>query len=221
MSGTVVTPFEDAYFAPNGIGQFAIGVSPIGTRPILNVWTTVMSQFANSPTLDQLIANMEGYIDPTQNLDSFFDLIWNVNTAQGYGLDVWGRIVGVNRILQVASIGYFGFLQGEPTSQGWGQAPWYSGEALTQNYPLTDEAFRVLIFAKALANICDGSIPALNQILLNLFPSRGNCFVTSGANMTMQYVFDFALSAVELSIVTFSNVLPIPAGVAVSIVVNP
>jgi hypothetical protein len=221
MSGSVVTPFNDAYFNPNGIGQFAIGISPVGTRPLLNVWATVMSQFANSPTLTQILANMDGYIDPTQGLDNFFDDIWNIDTAQGYGLDVWGRIVGVNRVLQVSGSGYFGFYQGEPTSQGWGQAPWYSGETLTGNYPLSDDAFRVLILAKALANICDGSIPGINQILLNIFPNRGNCYVTNGQNMTMSYVFDFALSPVELAIVTNSGVLPTPAGIASSIVVNP
>jgi hypothetical protein len=220
MSDTVVNPFDDAYCAPNGIGQFAIGISPIGTRPPLNVWLTVMSQFANSPTFDQLIANMEGYIDQTENFDLFFDNIWNVLTAQGYGLDVWGRIVGVNRVLQVSGSNYFGFAQALPTSYGWGQAPWYSGETLTGNYPLSDAAFRTLILAKALANICNGSIPAINQILLNLFPNRGNCYVTSGGDMTMQYVFKFALSPVELAIVTNSGVLPTPAGVASSIVVD-
>jgi len=29
--------------------------------------------------------------------------IWNIQTARGVGLDIWGRIVGVTRVLQVSS----------------------------------------------------------------------------------------------------------------------
>src|SRR5579871_5512746 len=86
----------------NAIGSFEIGVSPVGTIPAFDYLQTIISQYANSPILTQLIANFDQYIDPTKNLDAFFDLIWNVDTAQGYGLDVWGRIVGVTRVLQVA-----------------------------------------------------------------------------------------------------------------------
>ncbi len=40
-------------------------------------------------------------IDPTADLNAFYDLVWNVATAQGWGLDVWGRIVGVTRNLNI------------------------------------------------------------------------------------------------------------------------
>lgn len=79
MSGTNSAP---PLFAPNGIGTFAIGVSPVGTRPLLNVWDTIISQYANSATLTQLILNLDSYIDPTSILDQFFDMIWNVSTLR-------------------------------------------------------------------------------------------------------------------------------------------
>jgi len=67
-------------------------------------------------------------------------------------------------------------------------------------------------------NISDGSIPSFNQILLTLFPNRGLVYVADGLNMTMQFVFSFALTPVELAIMEQSGVLPNPAGVVVSIV---
>lgn len=201
----------------NGIGAFIIGVSPIGTLPPFNVLETVISQYANSPTLLQLIANMDAYLDQTQNIDAFFDLIWNVDTAQGYGLDVWGRIVGVGRILQVSSAFYFGFTEAGIEARPFNQAPFYIGAPLTSNYALTDTAYRTLILAKALANICDGSIPAINQILLNLFPGRGDCYVVDNQDMTMVYAFEFALTPVEAAIVTQSGVLPRPTGVSYTV----
>jgi hypothetical protein len=138
---------------------------------------TFISQYAQSPTIRRMVNDFNAYLDPTQSLDQFYELIWNVDTAVGYGLDVWGRIVGVGRVLQVNIVGY-----------------------------------RVLVKAKALANICDGSIPAINQILLLLFPGRGNCYVADG-DMLMTYTFEFPLTPVEGAIVAQSGILPRTAGV--------
>jgi hypothetical protein len=62
---------------------------------------TVISQYANSPTLRQLIYKMDEYINPDADFDAFYDYVWNVETAQGFGLDIWGRIVGVGRMLTI------------------------------------------------------------------------------------------------------------------------
>jgi hypothetical protein len=233
---------------PNGLGQFAIGISPMGDYPPFDVWRTVISQYANSPALTQLIGNLFAYLDQTANFDAFFDYIWNVDTAQGYGLDIWGRIVGVNRVLQVTAGDWFGFEEATPGSDPFGQGSFYSGTTLTSNFALSDEAYRRLIFAKMAANITNGSIPAINQILLGLFPNRGNAYVTEGGNdgtwfgfqeslnsvgfnqasfyagsaiatMTMTYTFEFELTPVELAIVQNSGVLPKPTGVSASVVI--
>lgn len=231
----------------NPIGGFQIGISPIGTIEPFDVWSTVISQYANSPILMQLILNINGYLDPTANLDLFFDNIWNVDTAVGEGLSIWGRIVGVNRILQVEVGEWFGFAEALPGSETFGQGSFYSGAQLTENFSLSDETYRLLILAKAAANITNGSIPAINQILLSLFPHRGNCYVTEGGTpgtwfgfaeslnadgwnqasfydgesiptMVMAYTFEFPLSPVELAIVQNSGVLPKSTGVKASVV---
>ncbi|TIR44152.1 MAG: DUF2612 domain-containing protein, partial [Mesorhizobium sp.] len=75
--------------------------------------------------------------------------IWDVDTAQGYGLDVWGRIVGVNRILQVTAGDWFGFQEASPGTDPFGNGAFYSGAPLTSNFALSDEAYRLLILAKA------------------------------------------------------------------------
>ncbi len=161
----------------NSIGRFIIGVSPIGTIPPFDVWETVQSQYANSQIITTLLTQFAGWMDQTQNFDSFFDLIFNVDTAQGYGLDVWGRIVGVNRILKISTPGAFFGFEEATDAVGFNQAPFYNGTALTSNYVLTDEAYRLLILTKAMANVSQCSIPVLNQMLMTLFPHRGNCYV--------------------------------------------
>jgi hypothetical protein len=208
-----------ARLGSNAIGSFIIGTSPIGTIIPFDYWNTIASQYANSDVITTLIGNMDAYIDQTANLDLFYDNIFNVATAQGYGLDVWGNIVNVSRILDVpAGADYFGFKEALPGSNPFNTQAFFSGQKLTNNFILSDSSYRVLIYAKALANICDGSIPAMNQILLRLFPNRGNCFVTDGLDMTMTYTFQFVLTQVELAIVAQSGALPKPTGVSLSIV---
>jgi hypothetical protein len=204
----------------NAIGSFIIGTSPVGPIPSFDIWSTVISQYANSPILTQLILNMDQSINPTLNIAAFFDNILNVMTAQGEGLDVLGAIVNVSRTVNAPQSNlYLGFEEALPTSEPFNQAPFFSGQQLTDNFVLTDTAYRTLIIAKMLFNISDGSIQAINQILLNLFPNRGNCYVVDSLNMTMIYKFDFGLSAVELAIVSQSGVLPRPSGVQTSVVI--
>lgn len=239
----------------NAIGSFTIGVSPIGTITPFNWQDTVISQYANSPRILTLLENFNGYFDQAANLDAFFDFMWNVDTAQGYGLDVWGRIVNVDRALSVDAGSYFGFEEPEDeTEVGFGQEPFYAGPPVTDNYLLTDAAYRKLIMTKAASNICDGSVPAINRLLMILFEGRGNAYVQEGSGidedylgfaesgpgmavgfnqepfyagqifttaMHMRYVFDFALTPVELAIVEQSGVLPTPTGVKATIVINP
>jgi Protein of unknown function (DUF2612) len=188
---------------------------------------TILSQYGASPILRTLIANLNSYIDPSANIDAFFNNIWNIDTAIGYGLDVWGRIVGVGRVLQISTGSNFGF-SGPSGSSGdpWNVSPFFNGQPTTANFALLDGPFRTLILAKALANICNCAIPAINQILINLFgangplPVSGNSYVTDGLNMTMTYTFSAVLDPVQAAIVFQSGVLPKPTGVSAT-VVNP
>lgn len=100
----------------NAIGNFQIGVSPIGDIAHFYPWTTILSQYANSPVLTRVILDAAANIDQTQNLNNFYDMIWDVASAQDYGLDVWGRIVGVERNLNVQIASFFGFSEALPGS---------------------------------------------------------------------------------------------------------
>ena len=180
---------------------------------------TIYSQFANSPVITTLIEGFNQVVEPYENIESWYDLVWNVATAQGYGLDVWGRIVGVTRVLTVASSGFFGFAEAQDASydvETFNQGIFFSGANATSNFSLTDDAFRILIYAKALANITSGSITGINAILMILFSSYGNAWVVDSGEMSMTYSFDFTLSSVDASIVENSGVLPRPSGVAIN-----
>ncbi len=196
----------------------AIGEDPIGGFAIggqFYDWqATIISQYANSGRILGVIASFAAAMEQKTNIDAWYDKLWNVDTAEGYGLDVWGRIVVIKRTLQVSSR-FLGFEEGGPDYDPFNVSPFYAGGGATQNVDLSDDAYRVLILAKALANITFGSVPGINNILQQLFPARGPCYVTDNQDMTMTYVFGFLPTPVELAIITGSNVLPRPTGVKV------
>lgn len=183
---------------------------------------TILSQYANSATLVQLVTNFNGYVDPAVDLDAFYDLIWNIDTAEGHGLDVWGRIVGVGRTLTITTPPtYFGYEVGTSDFAPFNNAPFWAGTPVTQNFVLSDTAYRALILIKAATNIARTTSSVINRLLTQLFPGRGRCYVNSLGSMQMRFTFEFYLEPFEIAILTQGDVLPRPTGVGVTLVEIP
>jgi hypothetical protein len=181
-----------------------------------------MRQYAASPKIRQLISYHTDYFSVSW-VDEFYDVVWNVDTAQGFGLDIWGRIVGIasGRYLKIEAGDYFGF--NDSVSQSWqtlGNGVFFSGAAQTQTFELADQAYRTLILTKALANISDSAIPETNRVLQQLFPGRGRCWVNDLQNMAIRYVFEFNLEPWEVSVIK-SDSLPRPGGVQAMVLAAP
>lgn len=184
-----------------------------------NVTQTQLAQYAQSPIISALIQDFNAWIDPTVNLQQFYFYLWNLGTAQGFGLDTWGAILGVSRYLQVVvSAPQVGFEGGPTTASPFNSAPFNSGVDATQTYALSDSDYRTLLFAKAFGNICATVIPVMNQLLTMVFGASGVCYVEDNGNMQMAYVFDFNPTNVQYAIIAQSNVLPNPTGVLVNII---
>ena len=145
---------------------------------------TVASQYGNSPTILSIIESMNAAIDPTVDINNFLINVWQISTAQGFGLDIWGRIVGISRIV--------------PT---------------TPATVLTDDQFRSLILLKALANISTATSYSIKTLLQNWMQGRGVCFVSDLGQMEILYTFEFPLQPFEIDIVTQSGIFFHPAGV--------
>lgn len=194
---------------------YIMGVSPLwyddSAPPYVD--PAMISQYANSPTLARLISDMAGYIDPRARFDKFVSFAWDIRTAQAWGLDILGRIVGVSRQLQIPDdVVSLGFGEGVDY-QTFGQAPLYAGPTASSSYLLSDDAYRTLILMKALLNISDSSAPSINRLLQSLFKGRGRCYVADTGGMEMRLVFEFPLLPYELAILTQSSVVPRPAAV--------
>lgn len=189
-----------------------------GSLVPFNYGQTILAQYANSITIGTLIGYADLWLDEYANINNFYDFVWNVNTAQGFGLDIWGRIVGIGRTWPVPiTTVYFDF---EGTDgQGFDQEPFWSGNVATSNFTFADAAYRQLILAKAYSNITDATIPHINILLQTLFAGRGgNSYCLDNNNMSMTYYFGFPLSNVDLTVVLNTGILPRPGGIQIDVV---
>lgn len=236
-SSTTFAAGEVMFQSPSAGNPVAYGsivglVVSLGTPIVSDLFDTtptVISQYANSPTLLQWISNMNLYLDQSVNFAKFLAYVWNVNTAIGFGLNILGRIVNVSRLLQIPNTTlYVGFDNGTRTPSDWeplgsnlpgggGIGALYSGHNATQAYLLDDDAYRQLILAKAFANICSTTAPSINRILQNLYGDN-NAWVLNTGVMSISYNFRFRPSPIQLAILQQSGVIPTPPGVSVTIV---
>ncbi|ENL8513230.1 DUF2612 domain-containing protein [Providencia rettgeri] len=179
--------------------------------------TTLMSQYANSTIIISILKSANESIDPSNNIDDFYSLVFNVHTAQGVGLDIWGRIVGIDRGISIPDPDedYFGF-DGTEKYLPFNQAPFYSGDSSESAYMMSDESFREVIIMKAYANIIYATAPNINAFLKDSF-TRGRAYYLITGHMKARYVFEYRLSEFEKNLIFNHNILPKPCGVEVSI----
>ncbi len=182
---------------------------------------TIQKQFGQSPVLLYLLQCLDQQFDLSAFTSNFLSNVWDITQAQGFGLDIWGRILGRSRYLQIAQTAgdNFGFsTNGESSSgqswQPWSQAPFYGGAAAgTVAYALQDDYYRKLLLVKAAANIAHCDPLSINAVMMALFGDRGQCYCEFDPQtpMSIGYHFGFSATAVEQSIIQ-SGVIPVPAG---------
>lgn len=173
---------------------------------------TVIKQYQTSPRLIRWLENFNDNMDPSAFIDMFLSDIWTPSTANTFGLEVWGRIVGVSPYIKVSGSRYIGWVD-DLVQSTWNNAIWYSGETSGTLTRMTDAMFRKLIFAKAYANLSDCSVPSLNTILMTMFGDSGEVWVQDNRDRTLTVVFGFQPDDMQIAIVEKSGVLPTPAGV--------
>lgn len=138
----------------------------------------IQSQYGASPTIKELLNNFRQEISPTADIEQFIADVMNVKTATGYGLDCWARIVGVQREIIIvgttAPYPLFGFA--ESGCNPFGQGVFVTFDDLSSQgkslVVLGDDNLRNLILFKALVNITNGSMAALNKIAYALLNTQ-------------------------------------------------
>lgn len=175
---------------------------------------TIISQYAQSPTIVQLIDNVNQWISPDVDFYNFTNWIWNIETARGFGLDILGRILGITRrFFVIQPDTYFGF--DGSGAQPFDQAPFYNGASDADAVILNDDDYRRILLTKAFLNISPITALNINRALTMLFAGRGKCYVIDNQDMTIDYTFEFVLSDLDKCII--NTLMPQIAGVSVTI----
>lgn len=183
---------------------------------------TILTQYSASKKLLSIIDTFNQAVSLDDFTDVFIKKVWDLTTCESFGLDVWGKKVGVDRyIIAPIESTSFGFGEADDSDPDYptpfNDAPFFGGVQETINVRLGDDAYRTLIFCKAFTNISVATIPDVNKFLKILFYQRGRAYCVNYRDMTMGITFEFELAPYEESILTNYNVTPVPSGVQVNI----
>lgn len=179
----------------------------------IDVLESVQSQYAASPRILTLLVKKTALADPGRDVMLYYDGIFNPMTAQGVGLDIWGRIVGTWRTVDFEDRHWLGFKQA--SLQTFNHGVFWKGKNAFVATDLDDKGFRRLVFWKAAANIASAEAPALNELLQRLFPER-EAYVADLGQMHIRVVTAFSLTDTEEAIFLRYGLMAKGAGVGVS-----
>lgn len=176
---------------------------------------TVLAQYANSTRLKKILEQFNICVDPKLDIDKFFLNVFDLDTCNDYGLKIWARIVAAPRTVKVFNVDFFGFQGTElkPFNEG----VFYSGKRTSDAYTMGSEAWRQMIYFKAMVNIMNTTLPEINSILWKFFDIMGNTdgdvYAQELSPMHMRIVFRFLLTPIERAIFRTYGTLIRPAGV--------
>lgn len=176
----------------------------------------ILLQYQNSPTILKLIDSFK-YLDPSRNIQDIYNLVFNIKTANSYGLDNWGRILGVSRYINLIGEDYFGFK--ESNFEPFNQSPFYTGQR-TGNYKLEDEQYRKVLLLACARVTTDATLPSINHITSILFEGRGICKVIRSGIMKISFIFNFTPLLWETSLLRNNDIVPVPCGVDYELIIN-
>ena len=185
---------------------------------------TVQSQYATSPHIRALVDSFWKAINPEADINEIYEKMVNPETAEGIGLNVWGRIVASGReyIALDESTEYLGFNPPagvtNPRLNSLNNAPFY--RPVDGKVRLADNAYRTYIFIKAMINIGTGTLASINEMLAFMFPSTKICCIHVDT-MVLRLVIQTRISAADKTALLRLPWLPAGVGLELYQVVTP
>lgn len=142
--------------------------------------------------------------------------VFDLTTANDFGLSVWGIILGVPLSYGIPSSGprpVFGFGQYNLNFNNGNFGRDASGVA-----GLTIDQKRLVLRLRYFQLTSDGTVPHINFVLREVF---GSGYVVDRQDMTASYIFPAALPSPVVTILREFDLLPRPAGVGINIQIDP
>lgn len=188
----------------------------------IDVLKVIPWEYDQAPNLVGLLTKKQEWYK--ENYSDFWDAweknIFNLDTANDFGLNVWSIILDLplytrddSRPLDHPSFGFspFGVNFDQPNSQF----------AISSNAfkNLTIEQRRQLLKLRWYNITSDGTMACINQALYNVFGSTVYCL--DGEDMTITYIFTEPQAEIMMNLFGQFDILPRPSGVLAKILVKP
>lgn len=187
----------------------------------VNLLQAILWQYEDAEKLLALARAKQDWINQNQRdfWDSWYRDVFCIDTANAFGLSVWGRILNIR--MQVVS---------EPTPEikPFGFGPYAAnfnngnfGSTTDQNIGLTVEQQRTIIRMRYFQLTSRCTTPEINDFLKKIFGSKGNVYVIDSYDMSLvTFIFTFAPDSQLQFILENYDLLPRPAAVGAKWIVQ-
>lgn len=171
-------------------------------------------QHDNAQALRTLIEKKQDWYNTNQRdfWEHWYRDVFDVDTANDFGLAVWGRILDVSLGLQVdATVGipHFGF---GVYHQNFNNGPF--ARATSGEQALSTDQKRLIIRLRYYQLISRGTVTDINEAMARIFGDLGQVYVRDPLDMSkITYVFKFTPSSRVRLILDRMNLLVRPSGI--------
>ena len=181
----------------------------------VNLLQSILWQYGNAPNLIGILnAKNDWYTDnQTQFWEDWLQNVFNLETANDFGLAVWSIILNQPTFINTES----------PPSQAgiWGLGTYNQnfnngnfGQQYGYTYNFSTATARLLLQLRYFQLVSSGTVPETNRMLKYLFSENyGLVYLIDQLNMTQRYLFEFTIPSEILLMLTSFDILPRPAGV--------
>lgn len=172
-------------------------------------------EYNEAITLQELLQKKQGWYDLNQRdfWQSWYDNVFNLLTANEFGLAVWSIILGLPLFIATPpdpEKPTFGF--DLPQYGNFDNSNFTDSDGNIFNLPL--EIKRIALRLRYYQLVSSGTVPETNRMLADVFKDYGKVYLLDYHNMTQAYIFLFELSADLQYLFNHVDILPRPAAVA-------
>lgn len=162
----------------------------------VDLLNNILWQYDNATALKSLLSQKSAWVNINNNefWKEWYQNVFNLPTANDFGLSVWGKILNFPRQITL--------------KDGTG-------------YNLSTEQYRLILMGQLQKFRMRGTVPEINQWLTTVFGSQGPAYVIDNYNMTTVFIFEFQPTDDQQFLLDNVDFLPRPAGVGYEIRILP